>query len=219
MCPNGYFRDKEGCTLLSSQWQTSLYFIQLTLTPVETTDPLTLLVLVGNETAFLPPEMWLESHIKPLDYFSMYFSMFEGPQGEDYVEKILVRVGRRLSPLDIATETKMLRDAMGKTWTLDLKGRSFSYKVDFDKYANFVADDNARRYDIVHFLSKNIIYEGSYPARMYELIVERKVPDVVLKKTHFCDRVRLSRSEWEGGFQTIRVFLDSQESRGEQETR
>ena len=215
MCPNGYFRDKEGCTLLSSQWQTSLYFIQLVMTPVETTETMTLLVLVGNETAFLPPEMWFKSHIKPLDYFSLYVE----PQGEGYIEKILVRVGRRLSPLDIATETQMLRDAMGKTWTIDLKGRSFSYKVDFDKYANFVADGNVRRYDIVHSLSKNIIYEGPYPARMYELIVDGKTPDVVLKKTHFCDRVRLSRSEWEGGFQTIRVFLDSQESRGEQETR
>ena len=188
------------------------------MTPVETTDPMTIDVLIGNETVFMPPEMWFESHIKPLDYFRLYANTQEIEAG--YIEQLLVRVGRRLSPLDIATETKMLRDVMGKTWTISLKEHSFSYTVDFDKYAIFVADGNTRRYDIVHALSNNIMYEDLSPGHIYDLIVrhgEGKTPDVMLKKTHFCDRVRLSRSEWEGGFQTIRVFLDSQESTGEQE--
>ena len=195
--------------VLSNNWNKFLYFIQLILTPVDADLP-SIHFLISEES-LQPPELWFDTHIAPLDYFKLYAKIVEY-ENTMYTEKLLVRVGRLQSPLDIAEETKMIRDAMSKTWTINLKNRTFSYTAKFDKYADFVPTGTSQRYDVVHSLSNKVIFENGYPPLIYDLFLRKEddTPDVVLKKTHFCERVRLSRSEWEGGFQEIRLYLDSE---------
>ena len=170
-------------------------------------------ILLSNE-ALQPPELWFDSHITPLDYFKLYAKTIPIIIGEDvYFEECVVRVGRRQFPLDIAAETKMIREAMNKTWTMNLKGRAFSFTARFDRYAEFIPHGTSRRYDVVRSLTNEFFFENESPPRSRYYLLESSddaTPDVTLKKTHFCERVRLSRSEWEGGYQEIRLYLDSE---------
>ena len=117
----------------------------------------------------------------------------------------------------MAAETKTIRNAVSKHWTIRLKGREFSFTVKFYRYASFVENGMLPRSDFLSFyLGYEPIHEDSPPPKVYEMFETEVQDDVyhVLKKTHFCDRVRLSRSEWLGGFQEIRLNLSSEVSNG-----
>ena len=193
-----------------------MYFIQLIMTPVETAgfNMLPLFYLITDE-ALQPPELWFDCHVAPLDYFKMYGKIVDFGN-DSYIEELLVRIGRRKSPLNIAAEIKTIRDAMHRNWNITLKGRTFSFTVRFDRYAQFVPDGLSRRYEVVRSSPENFIWENLYPPKIYDLfLMKGDYPDMVLKKTHFCERVRLSRSEWVGGFQEIRLYLGSEVPDGE----
>ena len=57
------------------------------------------------------------------------------------------------------------------------------------------------------------VLQNVRPSRICDLFLRKDdhTPDVRLKKTNFCERVRLTRSEWEGGFQEIYLYLGSEE--------
>ena len=91
---------------ISTNWQVSLYFIQLIITAVETTDPDAMPIdVMINEEALQPPELWFNSDIIPQDYFKLYAKIVE-IKGALYIEKFLVRVGRKQLSLNVAKKPK-----------------------------------------------------------------------------------------------------------------
>ena len=119
-------------------------------------------------------------------------------KNETYVGELLVRVGREKYPLNIAKETEIIQNAMRKNWTITLKGRFFKFTVAFDRYASFIPDGMSRRHDLIgdYTSSLHYVHEEKPIPKVYELIHYIRYTDLtvsVLKKTNFCERVRLFR--------------------------
>ena len=172
------------------------------------------------------PEIWFTSHIAPLYYFEIYGSRVE-IGNVSYAETMLVRIGRRRSPLNVATETKVIRAAMSQPWIVRLKGRTFVFTAKFYRHAKYITDGFMPEFEI--FVDQDVtesvnqgksasVNEGKHPPTIYELLETEFIdtPDTVLKKTHFCDRIRLSQSEWSGRGQDLYLNLGSEVSKGEE---
>ena len=195
---------------LSTNWLKSAYFVQVILTPVDSKLlPWSYLTDLTDEER-LSPETWVDTNITPLSHLIM-FGKRVSIYGESYVDQILVKVGRKISQFNLAQETNTIRTAMQKNWTMKLNEELFFFKADFYRYASFV-EDGSPRYDLMGLIySGKIIYEERPPAKVYEylLINFRSTFDslTVLKKTNFCERVRLHRIEWLEGYQEIRLNI------------
>lgn len=183
-----------------------LYFVQLQLTPIGGDYiPFAYLKDLSDEQKKMP-YTWFDSHGAPLQYFEIMMNKTA------YVEKLVVRVGRSVFPLNMEKEVDVIKKAMSKSWTIRLQGDSFSFSVQFDDYAHFTRQQ--KRHDIIDYIKGVCIaYEEQMLEKYYMVVVN--IPDsmsanaVVLKKTNFCERVRLVRSEWIGGFQQIRLNISA----------
>ena len=188
------------CVPISTRWLVGSYFIQLILSPVGTILlPWSYLTDLSIEQK-RSPETWFTSHITPLYHFQVYGKRVV-INNETYVGELLVRVGRQTYPLNVAKETVTIQNATRKNWTITLKGSNFSFTVTFDRYASFIPNGHSRRYDLTGYytlMREDIIEENPIP-KVYELIqildkfnyIHHTVN--VLKKTNFCERVRLFR--------------------------
>ena len=222
MCPNGFYRVKQRCMPISTQWLASTYFVQLILTPVDSGVPN--MLPWSYITSLSPeerssPEIWLSSHIAPLYHFQIY-GRREEKSNVSYVKDLLVRVGRKRSPLNVAIETTVIRDALNQPWMIKLKGKEFTYDAEFYRYANFIPNGLLLGTNIFIDHNRSISdveeQEGPPPAVYEELDLSyTDIPDTVLKKTHFCERVRLLQSEWSGRLQDLYLNLGTEISKGE----
>ena len=190
----------------STNWLKSAYFVQVILTPVDSKLlPWSYLTDITDEERH-SPGTWFDTNITPLGLLIMYGKHVE-INGEFYVDEILVKVGRQISQFNLAQETNAIRTAMQKNWTMKLNEGLFFFKANFYRYASFV-EDGSPRYDLLGLIYSDInVYEERPPPKVYEylLINFRSTLDspMLLKKTHFCERVRLHRIEWLGGFQEV----------------
>ena len=131
-----------------------------------------------------------------------------------HIGSIIVKLGRKRTPVNISDEIKSLQAALDKQpWVITLHDSVFEFNVRFYRHALFSP--------LIHIPKMNVLYrltrvESSIryidKDEAYDLIFV-KVSDILssrllpftLKKTNFCNRVRLSRSEWIAGFEEIQL--------------
>lgn len=196
------------CETFIDKFMMHAYYVQLQMTP--TSDdllPLEYLTTLTDKQLSVPGT-WFNAQGAPLDYFEIIVD----DRNTTFVEKMLVRVGKSKSPLIFDKEIEAIKKAMTKLWTVNLKGHAFRFWVDFDKYARF--DRRRPRYSIISSLTNELIFEGEPTEIHYRRVVRprqerEKIFPLTLKKTNFCDRVQLFRSEWVEGFQEIRLNLST----------
>ena len=195
---------------LSTNWLKSSYFVQVILSPVDSKLlPWSYLTDLTDKER-LSPETWVDTNFTPLSHLIMYGKRVS-ICGESYVDEFLVQVGRQISQLNLAEETNTIRTAMQKNWTIKLNEVVFSFEAKFYRYASFI-EDGSPRYDLMSSISSDSnVYEERPPPKVYEYLSinfrSTTASRIVLKKTHFCERVRLHRIEWLGGFQEIRLSI------------
>ena len=199
---------------LSTNWLKSSYFVQVILTPVDSKLlPWSYFTDLTDEERF-SPETWFDTNIIPLGNLVM-FGKRVSIYGESYVDEILVQVGRKISQLNLAEETNTIRTAMEKNWTIKLNEVVFSFEAKFYRYASFT-EDGSPRYDLIGsiYYTDFMVFEESPPPKVYDYLsinfrslTTASPTPFVLKKTHFCERVRLQRIEWLGGFQEVRLNI------------
>ena len=198
---------------LSTNWLKSSYFVQVILTPVDSKLlPWSYFSNLTDEERFFSPETWVDTNIIPLGHLVM-FGKRVSIYGESYVDEILVQVGRQISKLNLAEETNTIRTAMEKNWTIKLNDVVFSFEAKFYRYASFT-EDGSPRYDLIGSINYSdfMVFEERPPQKVYDYLSinvqsSTTASPFVLKKTHFCERVRLQRIEWLGGFQEIRLNI------------
>ena len=210
LCPSGFIRNKDDCEQISTNWLTSSYFVQLILTPVDAQllprSYFTKLTDVEQRS----PETWFNPNITPIDYLEMYGKLVS-INGEAYVGELLAQIGRLISHFDLAEEVNILHKAMEHVWTIKFNNTVYSFLTKFYRYASYVERGSDPRYDLISSLSRHKIYEARPPPKVYTFLfyylkLSRKgKASAVLKKTHFCEKVKLHRSEWIGGFQEVRL--------------
>ena len=195
---------------LSNKWLKSSYFVQVILTPVDSKLlPWSYLTDLTDEER-LAPETWVDTNFTPLSHLIMHGKRIN-IYGESYVDEILVQVGRQISQLNLAEETNTIRTAMQKNWTIKLNEVVFSFEAKFYRYASFI-EDGSPRYDLMSSISSDSkVYEERPPPKVYDYLSinfrSTTASPIILKKTHFCERVRLHKIEWLGGFQEVRLNI------------
>ena len=195
---------------LSTNWLKSSYFVQVILTPVDSKLlPWSYLTDLTDEER-LSPQTWVDTNFTPLSHLIMYGKRVS-INGESYVDEILVKVGRQISQLNLAEETNTIRTAMQKNWTIKLNEVVFSFEAKFYRYASFI-EDGSPRYDLMSSISSDSkVYEERPPPKVYDYLSinfrSTTASPIVLQKTHFCERVRLHKIEWLGGFQEVRLNI------------
>ena len=123
----------------------------------------------------------------------------------------MVRVGRKKYPLNLDREIKSIKAAIKKPWAIMLKGEVFQFSVRFYRYRWYIPTQYAtNKRHVLNYLTgsgESLGSEPSSPDEHYEtdvLYIGFGNP-FTLKKTNFCNRVRLTRSEWIAGFEEIRL--------------
>ena len=196
---------------LSSNWLKSSYLVQVILSPVDSKLlPWSYLTDLTDKER-LSPETWVDTNFTPLSHLLIMYGKRVSIYGESYVDEILVQVGRQISQLNLAEETNTIRTAMQKNWTIKLNEVVFSFEAKFYRYSSFI-EDGSPRYDLMSSISSDSkVYEERPPPKVYDYLSinfrSTTASPIVLKKTHFCERVRLHRIEWLGGFQEIRLII------------
>ena len=211
LCPNGFTGSGESCRPLLSKLLSDLFYVQLQLTPTssDTLLPLSYLRDLADDQRE-EPRMWFDAQGAPLDYFEVY-SKEININNTEYVEELVVRVGRNRYPLSLSKETKTIQTAIRRPWAITLKGEVFQFFVKPYRYASYVPTRYA--YSKEHVLNYLILsketlsFENTSPEDFFinEMIYTGFGEPFVLKKTNFCNRVRLTSSEWIAGFQEIRL--------------
>ena len=156
----------------------------------------------------LSPEIWFNTTFTPLGHLKVYgkrVTINDVP----FVSEILVLIGRQISHFNLENEVNVLRKAMENIWTIELNRTVYSFSTTFYRYADYIEDGLNPRYDFISSLSRHKIYEARPPPKVYtdlNIKISREIQEsAVLKKTHFCEKVKLQRNEWIGGFQEIRL--------------
>ena len=148
------------------------------------------------------PESWFDTQGAPLDYFVVHF------KEEEFVEELVVKVGKNKYPFSLNREIKTIQNAITKPWTISLKGEVFQFSVKFYRYAWYIPNPQQASIDhVLKHLNGDTFLYGDAPKDRYvpEVLSMPNGKPVVLKKTNFCNRVRLIRSEWIAGFGEIRL--------------
>ena len=204
------------------------YNVQLLLTP--TSDELLPLSYLETLTAEQKqePTTWFKSQGAPLDHFEVVVKNVT-IEKTLYVENLIVRLGKIKNPVSLSKEIKLLKEAMKKSWVIALNGTVFEFTVRFYRYAWFLPLMSWGRTDVLMDLTNNKTTESVRYVQSEEAYGEiglmGTIPATTLftiKKTNFCNRVRLVRSEWIAGFQEIRLntseaVLDSNKTLGDSE--
>ena len=211
MCPNGFLRLDDRCLPISSKTLNGGYYVQLLLTP--TTDkllPLSYLKNLSNEQ-IKEPAKWFEVQGAPLDHFEICVKKADIGKTA-YVEGLIVMVGKMKYPFVLGEEIKSIQDAIIKPWAITLNDKVFHFSVKLYRYARFRPLALLERHNILDYLNRvkeeDTRYVETTEEEMYEqMTVRDEFPSqgqsFILKKTNFCNRVRLTRSEWIAGFQEI----------------
>lgn len=153
------------------------------------------------------PGTWLDAKGAPLDTFGLY-SKTVNINDTEYAEELVVKIGKEEYPLNLSRAIQNIQTAIAEPWTLRLKGKVFQYFVQFYRYAEYVPSTQTRQKEnVLNHLTLSgeaLSYEYSSPDEFYDndVIARTKAP-YPLKKTNFCKRVRLKRSEWMAGFNEI----------------
>ena len=187
------------------------YNVQLLLTPIS--DELLPLSYLETLTAEQKqePTTWFESQGAPLDYFDLIVKKVS-IENTLHVENFIVSLGKNKHQINFGKEIKLLHEAMKRPWAIALNGTVFEFTVRFYRHARFLPLKGWRRTNVLMELTHNKTRAGVN-------VKEKEAYDVVsitdenravtnpffLKKTNFCNRVRLDRSEWIAGFQEIRL--------------
>ena len=205
------------------------YNIQLLLTP--TSDKLLPLSYLETLTKGqkLEPITWFDSRGVPLDYFDLMVKRVI-IEHTVFVDSFIVRIGKNQDPVNLSNEIKFLQDVMNKPWFITLNNTVFEFTVKFYRYASFVPLMTYWWYNVLIEVTSNMTTESVRIVQEEEAfeIVQMKtthqpgLKPFTLKKTNFCNRVRLDRSEWLAGFQEIRLntseaVLDSNKTLGDSE--
>ena len=195
------------CKPISASWLYDQYFIQLEMIPtMNELLPMSHLDSLSEEERG-QPNTWLDSKGAPLDYFTLYV---ETSKNNSFVKKLIVRIGRDRYPLSVSKETNSIRKAISQEWEINTNGKTFKFTVQFDKYASFVYDGVQQKYDVVEFVTNAKTVKKAKAVKrvhLFAIKTSRHLQALVLRKTNFCERVRLLATEWTGGFQEI--HLDS----------
>ena len=193
------------CKPISASWLNDQYFVQLEMTPamIELL-PMSYLDSLSVEER-KQPNIWFDAKGAPLDFFILFV---ETSKNNSFVKKLIVRIGRSRYPLNVAEETNSIRKAISQEWEININGKTFKFSVQFDKYASFVYDGVQRKFDVSEFVTNDkTVRMGKAVKRVnaFSSKTNNKLATLILRKTNFCDRVRLLATEWTGGFQEIRL--------------
>ena len=167
--------------------------------------------LVTNKNDYYHPEVWFNSRGVPLDYFTLYAEPVNDTN-TSFVRTLIVSVGKDNHPVKVDKVIKLIEKAIGQLWEITLHRKVYSFSVKIDKFVHFVHDGSLTKHDTVEAMeNQNYIYETPTKS-IYHRIIHQfprppKTPRLILKKTNFCERVHLIRSEWIGLFQEIRLNL------------
>ena len=211
LCPNGFVNYGESCRPLLSKLLDDLFYVQLQLTPTssDTLLPLSYLRdLTDNQRT--EPGMWFDAQDAPLDYFEVYSKEIY-INNTEYAEELVVRVGRKRYPLSLSKEIKAIQTAIRKPWAITLKGEVFQFLVKFYRYELYVPTRYANSKEhVLNYLilsGESLSFEDNSPEDFFkdEIVYTGLGYPFILKKTNFCNRVRLTSSEWIAGFQEIRL--------------
>ena len=191
--------------LVSTAWMKQRYFIQLEMTPASGSWlPWSYLTELSNEQRN-DTGVWFDAKGAPLDYFELFaenVTIGQIPR----VKKLIVRLGRKLPQINVDKETKVIQNAMGKPWEINLRGNTYIYTVKFDKFATYVRDGISVRYHTLEAIKNNhYVFEEQPEERMYTSVgfQNYEPPDFVLRKMNFCEKVRLLHTEWAPLYQEI----------------
>ena len=202
------------------------YNVQLLLTPIS--DELLPLSYLETLTAEQKqePTTWFKSQGAPLDYFDVLVKKVS-IENTLHVEKLIVRLGKNKHPINLGKEIKLLHEAMTRPWAIALNGTVFEFTVRFYRYAWFLPLKGWQLTNVLMDFTHNKTSAG-VPVKKREVFEQLSITDstravtkpFTLKKTNFCNRVRLARSEWIAGFQEIRLntseaVLDSNKTLGD----
>ena len=211
LCPNGFAGSGESCQPLLTNSLDDLFFVQLQLTPTssDTLLPLSHLRDLTDDQRE-NPRTWFDAQGAPLDYFDVYTKEIN-INNTEYAETLVVRVGKKKYPLSLSKEIKAIQTAIRKPWAITLKGQVFQFLIKFYRYAWYVPIRYETSMDHVlnHLIlsGKTLLFEDISPDDyfVHEISYTGVGDPFVLKKTNFCNRVRLTSSEWIAGFQEIRL--------------
>ena len=204
------------------------YNVKLLLTPIsDELLPLSYLETLTTEQK-REPTSWFESQGAPVDYFDVVVKKVS-IENTLHVENLIVRLGKNKHPIKLGKEIKLLQETMKRPWAIALNGTVFEFTVRFYRYAWFLPLKNWQRTNVLMDLTHNKTSAGIY-VNEKEAYDEVSITDrtravtkpFTLKKTNFCNRVRLDRSEWIEGFQEIRLntseaVFDSNKTLGDSE--
>ena len=166
----------------------------------------------------------------PLDHFEICVKKADIGKTA-YVEDLIVMVGKMKYPFVLGEEIKSIQDAIIKPWAITLNDKVFHFSVKLYRYARFRPLALLERHNILDYLNRvkaeDTRYVETTEEEMYEqMTVRDKFPSqgesFILKKTNFCNRVCLTRSEWIAGFQEISLntskeVFDSNKTLGDSE--
>ena len=128
-----------------------------------------------------------------------------------FVEDLVVRVGKtKMNKMRLDEEIDSIKEAISKSWSIHLKEGQFEFSVSIYRYQTYTPYRGTRRYN-VEDKSKKSKYAPAFEQIAEEGVYEPVFGGIqdrgpfIFKKTNFCSRVRLARSEWISGFQEIRL--------------
>ena len=223
LCPNGFDNADGKCQLLMAKMLTDIYYVQLQLTPISD------LLLPASYIEGLSfeqkrnPATWLDTNGTKLDCYTVSFHKKDTENGT-FVKDLVVRAGQIMNRIRLDREIKTIRDAISKPWTISLQGEAFEFSVSLYRYQIYTPQLWTVRYDVVNLTKGIHTFKPNQKEEAYEEVVAyiQKEGAFIFKKTNFCNRVRLARSEWISGFQEIRLntskeVYDSEKMLGDSE--
>ena len=210
LCPIGFVKSRGTCRPLLKNVLNDLFYVQLLLTPSpDTLLPRTYIrdLTIGQREN---PGSWFDVQGAPIEFFQV-FSKGVTINNTEYVESLVVRVGKKKYPLNLNREIEAIRKAIETPWVITLKGEEFHYSVGFYRYTFYIFNEiRMSKENVLNHLTltgDSLSFEPASPDEYYEVNLRNReaMRPLLLKKTHFCNRVRLTRSEWIAGFQEIRL--------------
>ena len=211
MCPDGFVNVARRCQFITTTLLTNNYYIQLQLTPL-TDQLLNLSYIEGlSDDQKRNPKTWLDTNGTQLDLFEVAYKKMK-VENETFVKDFVVRVGRATGKLRVDREFKAIRDAISRPWTVRLNGEIFQFSVNFYRYQFYIQWSWNTRYDVEDKVKGVFTLEENKGEEPYQTVMSDtpKESSFMFKKTNFCSRVRLARSEWISGFQEIRLNISQE---------
>ena len=210
LCPDCFIKSESGCKPFISKLLNEEYSIRLLLTP--TSDKLLPRSYLKELTAEQrkEPGTWFDAHGAPLDGFSV-FSKDVIINNTEYVDEMVVKIGKSKYPISLSKAIGTIQNALENSWAIELNGEIFQYDVEIYRYAEFIPTALLRQkaYVLNQLVNDGLLYEDAdvdelFNIDLFTTTFSRSTP-FILRKTNFCNRVQLKRSEWIAGFQEIRL--------------